>query len=181
MTITLKILEKRDHERPKNSRLVPPDVLEDLSEDTTEHLVLEPGDVLKLRCDVSTRRSAAVTWYKEGVRLLATTRIKMRGAMVEITDVTYEDSGVYVCTLRGTKHPVRNFTITVAGKDVKKKIPRVWPAPSLDFIYCFRLQNERTSWRITSHLILIYQIPGLALWLASHWIKAAIVKETNEH
>uniref|UniRef100_A0A8C8A8U2 Fibroblast growth factor receptor 4 n=1 Tax=Oryzias sinensis TaxID=183150 RepID=A0A8C8A8U2_9TELE len=89
-------------------------VLEDLSEDTTEHLVLEPGDVLKLRCDVSTRRSAAVTWYKEGVRLLATTRIKMRGAMVEITDVTYEDSGVYVCTLRGTKHPVRNFTITVA-------------------------------------------------------------------
>uniref|UniRef100_A0A8C8A0W6 Fibroblast growth factor receptor 4 n=1 Tax=Oryzias sinensis TaxID=183150 RepID=A0A8C8A0W6_9TELE len=90
------------------------EVLEDLSEDTTEHLVLEPGDVLKLRCDVSTRRSAAVTWYKEGVRLLATTRIKMRGAMVEITDVTYEDSGVYVCTLRGTKHPVRNFTITVA-------------------------------------------------------------------
>ncbi|RVE64216.1 hypothetical protein OJAV_G00144490 [Oryzias javanicus] len=89
-------------------------VQEDLSEDTTEHLVLEPGDVLKLRCDVSTRRAAAVTWYKEGVRLLATTRIKMRGAMAEITDVTYEDSGVYVCTLRGTKHPVRNFTITVA-------------------------------------------------------------------
>lgn len=77
--------------------------------------MLEPGDVLKLRCDVNTRRSAAVTWYKEGVRLLATTRIKMRGAMAEITDVTYEDSGVYVCTLRGTKHPVRNFTITVAG------------------------------------------------------------------
>jgi len=59
----------------------------------------------------------AVNWYKEGVRLLPTPRIQMRGAVVEITDVTYEDSGIYVCVLRGTKDPVRNFTITVAGKD----------------------------------------------------------------
>ncbi|XP_053187362.1 fibroblast growth factor receptor 4 isoform X3 [Scomber japonicus] len=56
----------------------------------------------------------AVTWYKEGVRVLATPRIQIRGAIMEITDVTYEDSGIYVCVLRGTKDPVRNFTITVA-------------------------------------------------------------------
>ena len=96
--------------------LVSADVLEDLSEDTTEHLLLEPGNVLKLRCDMSTRPGMAVNWYKEGVRVLPTPRIQIRAAIMEITDVTYEDSGIYVCVLRGTKGPVRNFTITVTGK-----------------------------------------------------------------
>lgn len=59
----------------------------------------------------------AVNWYKEGVRILPTPRIQIRGVIMEITDVTYEDSGIYVCVLRGTKEPVRNFTITVAGSD----------------------------------------------------------------
>uniref|UniRef100_A0A673XAR8 Fibroblast growth factor receptor 4 n=1 Tax=Salmo trutta TaxID=8032 RepID=A0A673XAR8_SALTR len=81
-------------------------------EDTTEHLLLEPGDVLKLRCD--TNRPGGVYWYKEGTRVLHTARIQIRGGVMEITDVTYEDSGVYVCVLRGTKEPLRNFTITVA-------------------------------------------------------------------
>uniref|UniRef100_A0A7N8YN52 Fibroblast growth factor receptor n=1 Tax=Mastacembelus armatus TaxID=205130 RepID=A0A7N8YN52_9TELE len=93
---------------------IPRDVLVDLSEDTSEHLLLEPGNVLKLRCDMSTRPGMAVNWYKEGVRVLPTPRIQIRSAIMEITDVTYEDSGVYVCVLRGTKEPVRNFTITVA-------------------------------------------------------------------
>lgn len=78
--------------------------------------MLEPGNVLKLRCDMSTRPGMAVNWYKEGMRLLPTPRIQMRGATVEIMDVTYDDSGIYVCVLRGTKNPVRNFTITVAGR-----------------------------------------------------------------
>uniref|UniRef100_A0A672J651 Fibroblast growth factor receptor n=1 Tax=Salarias fasciatus TaxID=181472 RepID=A0A672J651_SALFA len=91
-----------------------PDVLEDLSEDTTEHFLLEPGDILELPCDLNTRPGMAVSWYKGGVRVLPTPRIQMRGAVMEITDVTYEDSGVYVCVLRGSKEPVRNFTITVA-------------------------------------------------------------------
>lgn len=94
--------------------VIPADVLEDLSEDTTEHLLLEPGDVLKLRCD--TNRPGGVYWYKEGTRVLHTARIQIRGGVMEITDVTYEDSGVYVCVLRGTKEPLRNFTITVAGE-----------------------------------------------------------------
>uniref|UniRef100_A0A7N5ZVW1 Fibroblast growth factor receptor n=1 Tax=Anabas testudineus TaxID=64144 RepID=A0A7N5ZVW1_ANATE len=93
---------------------IPSDVLEDLSEDTSEHLLLELGNVLKLRCDTSTRPGMAVNWYKEGVRVLPTPRIQIRGVIMEITDVTYDDSGIYVCVLRGTKEPVRNFTITVA-------------------------------------------------------------------
>uniref|UniRef100_A0A672J9M1 Fibroblast growth factor receptor n=1 Tax=Salarias fasciatus TaxID=181472 RepID=A0A672J9M1_SALFA len=94
--------------------LLSADVLEDLSEDTTEHFLLEPGDILELPCDLNTRPGMAVSWYKGGVRVLPTPRIQMRGAVMEITDVTYEDSGVYVCVLRGSKEPVRNFTITVA-------------------------------------------------------------------
>lgn len=65
---------------------------------------------------MNTRPGMAVNWYKEGARVLPTPRIQIRGAIMEITDVTYEDSGVYVCVLRGTKEPVRNFTITVTGK-----------------------------------------------------------------
>lgn len=92
------------------------EVPQDLSEDTTENLLLEPGNILKLRCDTNTRPGMAVNWYKEGVRLLPTPRTQMRGVVMEITGVTYEDSGLYACVLRGTKNPVRNFTITVAGK-----------------------------------------------------------------
>lgn len=90
-----------------------PDVLEDLSEDTMEHLLLEPGNVLKLRCDMTARPGMAVSWYKDGQRVLPTPRIQTRGTSMELTDVTYDDSGVYVCVLRGTKTPLRNFTITV--------------------------------------------------------------------
>lgn len=89
------------------------DVLEDLVEDTTEHLLLEPGNMLKLRCDLSSRPGMAVSWYKDGQRVSPTPRVQMRGASVEISDVNYDDSGVYVCVLRGTKAPLRNFTITV--------------------------------------------------------------------
>lgn len=92
-----------------------PDVLEELLEDTTEHLLLEPGNVLRLGCDLSSPRPGmAVSWYKDGHRVSATPRVQMRGASVEISDVGYEDSGVYVCVLRGTRTPLRNFTITVA-------------------------------------------------------------------
>ncbi|XP_061607168.1 fibroblast growth factor receptor 4 [Phyllopteryx taeniolatus] len=92
---------------------IPQDILGDLSEETTEHVLLEPGNVLKLRCDMTTRPGMAVNWYKEGTRLAPTPRIQIRGTVMEIADVTYEDSGVYVCALRGTRGPVRNFTVTV--------------------------------------------------------------------
>ncbi|XP_068600440.1 fibroblast growth factor receptor 4 [Brachionichthys hirsutus] len=93
---------------------IPTDVPEEVSEDATEHLLIEPGNTLKLRCDPSSRPGMAVSWYKDGSRVLATPRIQIRGVTVEITDVTYEDSGLYTCGLRGNKEPVRNFIITVA-------------------------------------------------------------------
>lgn len=57
----------------------------------------------------------AFNWYKDGLRVLPTPRVQIRGAVIEIADVAYEDSGVYLCVLRGHKDPSRNFTITVAG------------------------------------------------------------------
>uniref|UniRef100_A0A8C2EW79 Fibroblast growth factor receptor n=1 Tax=Cyprinus carpio TaxID=7962 RepID=A0A8C2EW79_CYPCA len=81
---------------------------------TSEHLVLELGDVLKLRCD--TNRPGTVQWFKGGVRVQHNARIQIRAAVMEIADVTYEDSGVYLCVLRGTKEALRNFAITVTGR-----------------------------------------------------------------
>ncbi|XP_051902436.1 fibroblast growth factor receptor 4-like isoform X2 [Hippocampus zosterae] len=80
---------------------------------TAQRVLLEPGQVLKLRCDTPTRPGMAVNWYKEGNRLVPAPRIQLRGAVLEIADITDEDSGVYVCTLRGTRGPVKNFTVTV--------------------------------------------------------------------
>uniref|UniRef100_A0A671RUK3 Fibroblast growth factor receptor n=1 Tax=Sinocyclocheilus anshuiensis TaxID=1608454 RepID=A0A671RUK3_9TELE len=76
-------------------------VSEEPTEETSEHLLLELGDVLKLRCD--TNRPGTVQWFKGGVRVQHNARIQIRAAVMEIADVTYEDSGVYVCMLRGTK------------------------------------------------------------------------------
>uniref|UniRef100_A0A8C1PQN6 Fibroblast growth factor receptor n=1 Tax=Cyprinus carpio TaxID=7962 RepID=A0A8C1PQN6_CYPCA len=87
------------------------DVSEEPTEETSEHLVLELGDVLKLRCD--TNRPGTVQWFKGGIRVQHNARIQIRAAVMEIADVTYEDSGVYLCVLRGTKEALRNFAITV--------------------------------------------------------------------
>ncbi|TRY57851.1 hypothetical protein DNTS_017650 [Danionella cerebrum] len=73
------------------------EVSEEPTEETSEHLLLEIGDVLKLRCD--TNRPGAVHWFKGGVRLQHNARIQMRAAVMEISDVTFEDSGVYLCML----------------------------------------------------------------------------------
>uniref|UniRef100_A0A8C9T0H8 Fibroblast growth factor receptor n=1 Tax=Scleropages formosus TaxID=113540 RepID=A0A8C9T0H8_SCLFO len=78
---------------------------------TTEHLLLEPGDLMKLSCD--TNRPGGIQWFKGVTRVLPSARIHMRPGVMEITDVTYEDSGLYTCMLSGTMEMLRNFTIVV--------------------------------------------------------------------
>lgn len=82
----------------------------------SEHLLLEPGEVLKLRCDAGRRGS--VLWYKGNARVQHSTRIHIRNGVLEIVDITYDDSGLYTCMLRGSRETLRNFTIIVAGMDV---------------------------------------------------------------
>ncbi|KPP63702.1 fibroblast growth factor receptor 4-like [Scleropages formosus] len=83
----------------------------DEDEETTEHLLLEPGDLMKLSCD--TNRPGGIQWFKGVTRVLPSARIHMRPGVMEITDVTYEDSGLYTCMLSGTMEMLRNFTIVV--------------------------------------------------------------------
>ncbi|MGH0141105.1 UNVERIFIED_CONTAM: hypothetical protein FKN15_072548 [Acipenser sinensis] len=81
------------------------------AEETAEHFLLDQGDVLKLTCE--TNRTVGISWYKEAVRVQAGDRVQIRPNVLEITDMTYEDSGLYLCVVRGTGEVLQNFTITV--------------------------------------------------------------------
>ncbi|XP_061216209.1 fibroblast growth factor receptor 4 isoform X3 [Neopsephotus bourkii] len=83
-----------------------------LLESEEEHLLLDPGNVLKLYCDANQSR-ASVVWYKESRPLTSGGRIRVQQSLLEILEVAYEDSGLYVCRARGTGEILRNFTISV--------------------------------------------------------------------
>uniref|UniRef100_A0A8C3TWC3 Fibroblast growth factor receptor n=1 Tax=Catharus ustulatus TaxID=91951 RepID=A0A8C3TWC3_CATUS len=83
-----------------------------LLESEEEHLLLDPGNTLKLYCDAN-QSGASVVWYKESRPLVSGGRIHVRQSLLEISEVAYEDSGLYVCRARGTGEVLRNFTISV--------------------------------------------------------------------
>ncbi|NXN26297.1 FGFR4 factor, partial [Nycticryphes semicollaris] len=83
-----------------------------LLESEEEHLLLDPGNALKLYCDAN-QSGASVVWYKESRPLIPGGRIHLRQSLLEILEVAYEDSGLYVCRARGTGEILRNFTISV--------------------------------------------------------------------
>ncbi|XP_038270080.1 fibroblast growth factor receptor 4 isoform X1 [Dermochelys coriacea] len=76
-----------------------------------EHFLLDPGHVLKLHCDAN--HSLDVAWYKEAKQLLPGGRVRIGQHTLEIAEVTYEDSGLYVCRVQDTGQSLRNFTISV--------------------------------------------------------------------
>lgn len=86
-----------------------------LLESEEEHLLLDLGNALKLYCDAN-QSSASVVWYKESRPLVPGGRIRLRQSLLEISEVTYEDSGLYVCQAQGTGEILRNFTISVVGR-----------------------------------------------------------------
>lgn len=86
-----------------------------LLESEEEHLLLDLGNALKLYCDTN-QSSASVVWYKESRPLVPGGRIRLRQSLLEISEVTYEDSGLYVCQAQGTGEILRNFTISVVGR-----------------------------------------------------------------
>lgn len=86
-----------------------------LLESEEEHLLLDPGNVLKLYCDAN-HSGASVVWYKESRPLVPGGRVHLQQSLLEISEVAYEDSGLYVCRARGTGEILRNFTISVVGE-----------------------------------------------------------------
>ncbi|RMB96635.1 hypothetical protein DUI87_26700 [Hirundo rustica rustica] len=94
-------------------RAMEPELFESpLLESEEEHLLLDPGNTLKLYCDAN-ESDASVIWYKESRPLISGGRIHLRHSLLEISEVAYEDSGLYVCRARGTGEVLRNFTISV--------------------------------------------------------------------
>ncbi|XP_064182452.1 fibroblast growth factor receptor 4-like isoform X1 [Anguilla rostrata] len=89
----------------------PPEGLEDNSEESVEHLLLLPGDVLTLTCDGNL--TEPIRWYRGGAWLRHGGRVRVHSTALEISDLSYEDSGVYSCAPRGTRDPLRSFIITV--------------------------------------------------------------------
>uniref|UniRef100_A0A8C3RGC9 Fibroblast growth factor receptor n=1 Tax=Cyanoderma ruficeps TaxID=181631 RepID=A0A8C3RGC9_9PASS len=83
-----------------------------LLESEEEHLLLDPGNTLKLYCDAN-QSDASVVWYKESRPLISGGRLHLHQSLLEISEVTYEDSGLYVCRAWGAGEVLRNFTISV--------------------------------------------------------------------
>uniref|UniRef100_A0A8C3XGX1 Fibroblast growth factor receptor n=1 Tax=Cyanoderma ruficeps TaxID=181631 RepID=A0A8C3XGX1_9PASS len=86
-----------------------------LLESEEEHLLLDPGNTLKLYCDAN-QSDASVVWYKESRPLISGGRLHLHQSLLEISEVTYEDSGLYVCRAWGAGEVLRNFTISVVGR-----------------------------------------------------------------
>ncbi|KAK4814477.1 hypothetical protein QYF61_020839 [Mycteria americana] len=94
-------------------RAMEPELFESpLLESEEEHLLLDPGNALKLYCDAN-QSGASVVWYKESRPLVPGSRIHLRQSLLEISEVAYEDSGLYVCRAQGTGEILRNFTISI--------------------------------------------------------------------
>ncbi|OXB80999.1 UNVERIFIED_CONTAM: hypothetical protein H355_006082 [Colinus virginianus] len=83
-----------------------------LLESEEEHLLLDPGNALKLYCDAN-QSGLSVLWYKESRPLVPGPRVRLQQGVLEIAEVAYEDSGLYVCRARGTGEILRSFTISV--------------------------------------------------------------------
>lgn len=95
---------------------IPPELFErPLLESEEEHLLLDPGNTLKLYCDAN-QSGANVVWYKESRPLVLGNRIRLRQSLLEISEVAYEDSGLYICRAQGTGEILRNFTISIVGR-----------------------------------------------------------------
>lgn len=79
------------------------------------------GDLLEVPCDLDDL-SEPVAWFKDGAALTPTNRTKVGQRLLRITNVSYEDSGVYVCRLarhRGSGSSVSvlsNYTVRVTGE-----------------------------------------------------------------
>lgn len=79
------------------------------------------GDLLEVPCDLDDL-SEPVAWFKDGAALTPSNRTRVGQRLLRITNVSYEDSGVYVCRLArhrgsGSSAPVlSNYTVRVTGE-----------------------------------------------------------------
>lgn len=78
------------------------------------------GDLLEVPCDLNDP-SEPVAWFKDGAALIPTNRTRVGQRLLRITNVSYEDSGVYLCRLArhrgsGGAPVLSNYTVRVTGE-----------------------------------------------------------------
>lgn len=82
------------------------------------------GDLLEVPCDLDDL-SEPVAWFKDGAVLTPTNRTRVGQRLLRITNVSYEDSGIYVCRLArhrgsgssgGNAPALSNYTVRVTGE-----------------------------------------------------------------
>uniref|UniRef100_A0A4W6C171 Fibroblast growth factor receptor n=1 Tax=Lates calcarifer TaxID=8187 RepID=A0A4W6C171_LATCA len=105
------------------SRRVPPSLLRpqrrpaSLVNETAflEDYVLGMGDTLEMSCDLEDP-SEPIVWFKDGIGLVPSNRTRLGQRMLRIINVSYEDSGVYLCRLAHSNTLLSNYTIRVTGE-----------------------------------------------------------------
>ncbi|NXU57879.1 FGFR4 factor, partial [Turnix velox] len=83
-----------------------------LLETEEEHLLLDPGNTLKLYCDTN-QSGPSVVWFKDFQLLIPGGRIHLQQSLLEVSEIAHEDSGLYMCQAQGTGEVLRNFTISI--------------------------------------------------------------------
>ncbi|XP_073430537.1 fibroblast growth factor receptor 3 isoform X4 [Dendrobates tinctorius] len=78
-----------------------------------DDLMFGVGETIELSCSVESP-SMSILWSKDGIAIKESNRTHTRQNLLKITNVSYDDSGIYSCTLLRSTEFLRNFTIRVA-------------------------------------------------------------------
>ncbi|XP_044151418.1 fibroblast growth factor receptor 3 isoform X6 [Bufo gargarizans] len=78
-----------------------------------DELMFGVGETIELSCSVESP-SMSILWLKDGIAVRENNRTHARQNLLKITNISYDDSGIYSCTLLRSTEILRNFTIRVA-------------------------------------------------------------------
>ncbi|CAN2388422.1 fibroblast growth factor receptor apoptotic signaling pathway [Pristimantis euphronides] len=106
---------------------------------TLDELMFGVGETIELSCSVESP-SMSILWLKDGTAVRENNRTHTRQNLLKITNVSYDDSGIYTCTLLHSTEILRNFTIKVADmpssgddedddEDAEEREPPYWTQP----------------------------------------------------
>lgn len=88
-----------------------------------DELMYVVGETIELSCSVE-NPPMPILWFKDGIAVKSSNQTHTRQNLLRINNVSYDDSGIYSCTLLRSGEILRNFTVRVAGKQL----------PLIDFV-----------------------------------------------
>ncbi|XP_077334055.1 fibroblast growth factor receptor 3 isoform X4 [Lithobates pipiens] len=78
-----------------------------------DELMYGVGETIELSCSVETP-PMPILWWKDGIAVKSSNQTHTRQNLLKITNVSYDDSGIYSCTLLRSGEILRNFTVKVS-------------------------------------------------------------------